>query len=371
LTLLLHLPFDEGAGTLAADTSGNNRTGTLAGGATWMTGKAGSAVLFNRTTSQVTVPDFPLTSAFSVSFWFKPTEIAGDTYQYLFSWGPPPSAGANALNVWICGVGVTDFPGWLRTTVQDTNDGYAETLDVNTSSYILDGNWHFYCLTVSKSAGCQVYVDGQFRIGDPNRGGDSIDPNSAVFIGARSDGNVDRHYGGGIDDVRIYGQALAASDVQALYVGLPANAAPTANAGANQKVMIPNALTLAGTVSDDGQPTPPAVCTAAWSLVSGPGTVTFANPAAASTTATFATAGTYVLMLTASDSALTATSTVTVTALAPGDFNGDGRVDGVDFLIWQSHYPRSSGGTPDGGDANGDGQVDGVDFLVWQSHYQG
>jgi hypothetical protein len=150
-----------------------------------------------------------------------------------------------------------------------------------------------------------------------------------------------------------------------------ANAMPTASAGLNQKVMIPNALTLAGTISDDGQPTPPAVCTAAWSVVSGPGTVTFANPAAAGTTATFATAGTYVLMLTASDSALTATSNMTVTALAPGDFNGDGRVDGVDFLNWQSHYPTASGATCDHGDANGDGKVDGVDFLAWQSHYHG
>jgi hypothetical protein len=136
--------------------------------------------------------------------------------------------------------------------------------------------------------------------------------------------------------------------------------------------MIPNALTLAGTISDDTQPSPPAVCMAAWSKVSGPGTVTFGNSSSASTTATFSTAGTYVLQLTASDSVLTATSNVTVTALAPGDFNGDGRVDGVDFLIWQSHYPNFVGGaTPDGGDANGDGKVDGGDFLIWQSHYQG
>jgi hypothetical protein len=106
-------------------------------------------------------------------------------------------------------------------------------------------------------------------------------------------------------------------------------------------------------------------------MVSGPGTVTFTNPAAASTTATFTTAGTYVLMLTANDSALTGTSNVTVTALAPADFNGDGKVDGVDFLIWQSHYPTASGATPDGGDANGDGKVDGVDFLIWQANYHG
>jgi PKD repeat protein len=99
--------------------------------------------------------------------------------------------------------------------------------------------------------------------------------------------------------------------------------------------------------------------------------VTFGNASAAATTATFSTSGTYVLQLTASDSVLLGTSNVTVTVLAPGDFNGDGRVDGVDFLIWQSHYPTASGATPDGGDANDDGKVDGVDFLIWQANYHG
>jgi hypothetical protein len=135
--------------------------------------------------------------------------------------------------------------------------------------------------------------------------------------------------------------------------------------------MIPNVLTLAGSISDDGLPNPPATCTASWSKVSGPGPVFFDSPSAASTDVLFSTWGTYVLMLTASDSVLTGTSNVTVTVLGRADFNGDGRVDGVDFLIWQSHYPRSSGGTPDGGDANGDGKVDGVDFLIWQANYHG
>jgi LmbE family N-acetylglucosaminyl deacetylase/PKD repeat protein len=149
----------------------------------------------------------------------------------------------------------------------------------------------------------------------------------------------------------------------------PPNVAPTVSAGANAKVMMPNALSLAGSISDDGLPNPPAACTAAWSKVSGPGAVTFANPAAA-TTATFAAAGTYILSLTASDSALVCAANVTITVLGAGDFNGDGKVDGVDFLIWQSHYPNFVGGaTCDGGDANGDGKVDGVDFLVWQANY--
>ena len=50
--------------------------------------------------------------------------------------------------------------------------------------------------------------------------------------------------------------------------------------------------------------------------MSGPGTVTFANPAALSTTATFSAAGTYVLRLSVSDSLLTATDDVTVVVTA-------------------------------------------------------
>ena len=150
------------------------------------------------------------------------------------------------------------------------------------------------------------------------------------------------------------------------------NQPPAPSAGADKKVMMPYAVTLAGSISDDGQPSPPGACTAAWSTMSGPGTVTFGNAAAASTTARFSTAGTYVLRLTGSDSALSGTDDVTVTVLKPGDFTGDGRVDGLDFLRWQSNYPNFIGGaTADGGDGNNDGKVDGLDFLVWQSNYGG
>ena len=53
----------------------------------------------------------------------------------------------------------------------------------------------------------------------------------------------------------------------------------------------------------------------------------------------------------------------------PADFDGDGDVDGVDFLAWQSGYPTSTGATKADGDTDGDGDVDGVDFLTWQTWY--
>ena len=93
----------------------------------------------------------------------------------------------------------------------------------------------------------------------------------------------------------------------------PANVAPAVSAGPDLAVTLPEAVSLAGSVSDDGLPVPPGAATAAWTTVSGPGPVVFADAAAASTTATFGVAGEYVLRLTGDDSALQAVDEVTVT----------------------------------------------------------
>jgi PKD repeat protein len=112
--------------------------------------------------------------------------------------------------------------------------------------------------------------------------------------------------------------ALSASATVTIAVNAaPVNQAPVVNAGSNQTITLPAAANLTGTVTDDGLPSPPATVTVAWSKSSGPGTVTFANAAAKITTATFSAAGTYVLKLTASDSALSASATVTITVSTP------------------------------------------------------
>ncbi len=65
-------------------------------------------------------------------------------------------------------------------------------------------------------------------------------------------------------------------------------------------------LRLAATVTSG---TPP---TLAWSVISGPGAVTFADPSLASTTATFSTAGSYLLRLTATTAAGSGSADLTV-----------------------------------------------------------
>ncbi len=94
---------------------------------------------------------------------------------------------------------------------------------------------------------------------------------------------------------------------------VPANLAPVVNAGLSQTITLPAVATLAGTATDDGLPNPPATLSINWSKVSGPGSVSFANAGALNTTASFGAPGSYVLRLTANDSALSTSSDVTIT----------------------------------------------------------
>ena len=87
------------------------------------------------------------------------------------------------------------------------------------------------------------------------------------------------------------------------------NTAPVVNAGADQTITLPGSAALVGTVTDDGLPGP---TTTTWTKVSGPGTVTFTNANAASTTATFNLAGTYILQLTGNDGSLQASDQITI-----------------------------------------------------------
>src|SRR5439155_1350754 len=70
----------------------------------------------------------------------------------------------------------------------------------------------------------------------------------------------------------------------------PPNRAPSVDAGPDQTITLPNMATLGGSATDDGLP-PGSILTVAWSKVSGPGSVTFANASAAQTTAAFSRSG--------------------------------------------------------------------------------
>lgn len=52
--------------------------------------------------------------------------------------------------------------------------------------------------------------------------------------------------------------------------------------------------------------------------------------------------------------------------LIPGDFTGDGVVNGADLTRWRNNFGATGAPTVAQGNADADGDVDGRDFLIWQ-----
>lgn len=91
------------------------------------------------------------------------------------------------------------------------------------------------------------------------------------------------------------------------------NQAPVVDAGPDLNANLSDTITLNATVNDDGKPNPPGQLTITWTKESGPGTVTFSSPNTAVTNVTFSAVGNYVLKLSATDSQLSSSDTVTIT----------------------------------------------------------
>ncbi len=136
-------------------------------------------------------------------------------------------------------------------------------------------------------------------------------PGAVVFGNASNLMTTARFFAGGTYVLRLTAadSQLSASDDVTIFV----NQAPTASAGTNQLVTLPtNSVTLTGTANDDGLPQGSGI-SVSWSTLSGPGTVTFSNANALTTTATFSSGGVYVLRLMVTDSIAATTGDVAVT----------------------------------------------------------
>jgi hypothetical protein len=56
-------------------------------------------------------------------------------------------------------------------------------------------------------------------------------------------------------------------------------------------------------------------------------------------------------------------------ALKPGDANEDGKVDGLDYVIWLNNYGTTTTLKHKAGDFDGNGKVDGLDYVIWLNNY--
>ena len=214
---------DSGNASQATDATGNH-DGTYIGGVTL--GRPGAiaggntAAHFDETDDYVEIPDFEYTNdeyEFSLGFWFRQDEIEGADFQYMFSqanFDQPES-----LNIYFREDQQADTPGGLRTHLNNNN---ISTLPAGYS----DGEWHFYTLTLSRTDGAMIYMDGEWvaeNFDIPTSPDFVFDPPTDINIGRRVDAAATRYYGGDdidqglLDEMVLFDFTLTEDQVQTLY----------------------------------------------------------------------------------------------------------------------------------------------------------
>lgn len=235
--LVLYLAFDETAGTVALDDSGNDFDGAYLGGAARSTtllppaaftyGNV-SSVSLDGTDDSVSVPDtaaLRLQNDFSVSFWMRKTADPAD-------WARVVGKGNSANRTF----GVWEENGAAkRLLFQQYNNG-APVLNFNSVTTIELDTWYHVVCTVQGTA-ARIYVnhaaganngtpDAQgTRTGTPST---SADPLTVGYAGFHT------YFSGQVDDVRLWNRAISPEEVVILYRGVPMPTGVSAVAGIQQ-----------------------------------------------------------------------------------------------------------------------------------------
>ena len=175
---------------------------------TFIQGIAGEALLFNGSTTSVSIPptaDITGTGPFSIGVWIK-TSSDGVIIQQRdpnnFNGEFGLSVLGGKINWWEYGDGQYGF-------------------NITSNASVADGQWHYIVATRLPDGGGQVYIDGQLdssQAAPPLTLGSGF--NISIGVDARNVyyGSPGDYFNGAIDEVAIYHRAISASDVMTGYL---------------------------------------------------------------------------------------------------------------------------------------------------------
>lgn len=299
-------PLDETSGTLAADASGNARNADLTGGGSWITrAPANPCLQLNGTNARLDHNGNNALSGdtpFTLAAWVRvPATHSADAV--LIQQQESGSTGHIGRHiVHVRGDGRVRF-GVYGKEAGGTNEAYQ--FDITSTASIDDGNWHHVACVRDGTTG-RIFIDG-VQSATASGAIRMLDPSLTVAIGCDARNN-NAFLNAAVDDVRIYPDALGAAQIQRV-AGTP-KIAITSPSAASAAIPEGVGLLLAAAASDPDGPAPAI----SWSLVSGPGAVTFQSTPSGETAASFSLPGTHILRATASDGTNTATDEIAVTA---------------------------------------------------------
>jgi hypothetical protein len=210
--LIGYWKFDEGTGSVAADSSGNGNNGSIFG-ATWEAGKINHALQFDGIDDYVGLSSLDVHSLTSVTVaaWIKSplTSIGYIFYQggngeFLLHTGNRSATKASGGNITQASFSVHLQDGaWY--------DVYSPAMTPNA--------WHYLVGVWTEGVSLKIYVDGALagEISVPNYGLLNVGSYYRTSIGVYSWGAQQSYFEGLIDEVRVYNAALSNSEIRFLY----------------------------------------------------------------------------------------------------------------------------------------------------------
>ena len=199
--------FNEGAGTSAADSSGNNNTSTLLNGLTWGTGKYGSGLSFDGANDYLSAPNSPSLditgTGLTLSTWLKPsTASTGDQVVLGKHWNTTMTSPYYQYGLELLTNGTR--PVFLIGTTTGLRS-------VAMTGSLTKNVWSHLAIVWNGST-VQFYVNGA-PVSSGSLSASITARGNPLRLGA--DADPWQFYGGLLDDMRIYNRAQTAAEVQA------------------------------------------------------------------------------------------------------------------------------------------------------------
>lgn len=194
-----------------SDGTGNGNNAVLSGGPTLTTRGSGPAMNFDGADDYARLIGCPaslrLTADFSVAAWIRYTDTSGND---PVVWGYGQDANPQ---FWLRAQPAT---GQITASITLPDKGGSSS--VSTASAYNDGNWHY--VVFRRQAGqLLLSVDAGAAVTHTAPTGELISPSAAftIYIGARPD--LQQHFKGAMDDVRIYNRSLTSTEIAQTMTG--------------------------------------------------------------------------------------------------------------------------------------------------------